>query len=253
MKRLFLSAIMAVMGVCAMAQENTPNTVVVTKTNGETVKYSIEEVKDITFAYEVAAFVQMYAGEPKWANMNVGATAETEYGLYFWWGGTVGHTSDVDNDKYDFSNSNSEITTFGKTNEQLTAAGIIGANGNLTADYDAATVNWGSAYRMPTRAEWKALKDNCTWTWTENYKGSSVNGYLVTGKGDYAKNSIFLPAAGNRYMGSIAEGTHGDYWSATPSSDNVNFAYDLYFNSGLVNPEHYGSRHDGFSVRPVTE
>ena len=44
--------------------------------------------------------------------------------------------------------------------------GYIDSEGNLTPQYDAATVNWGGSWRMPTRAEQQELIDDCTWIWT---------------------------------------------------------------------------------------
>ena len=32
--------------------------------------------------------------------------------------------------------------------------------------YDAATVNLGSDWKMPTKDEFQELLDNCTWEWT---------------------------------------------------------------------------------------
>ena len=54
---------------------------------------------------------------------------------------------------------------------------------------------------MPTKAEWEELlnEDNCTWTWTTDYKGdgSNVAGVIVTSKKvGYTDKSIFLPATG---------------------------------------------------------
>lgn len=46
MKKIIISAIMGLMAVCGMAQE-TPNTVVITKVGGETIKVAIEDVQDL--------------------------------------------------------------------------------------------------------------------------------------------------------------------------------------------------------------
>ena len=70
-----------------------------------------------------------------------------------------------------------------------------------------------------------------------------------TGKGDYASNSVFLPAAGYCYLGRVyVQGDYGYYWSSTPNGSNN--AYDLYFVSGYqcVNGL---DRYDGSSVRAV--
>ena len=172
----------------------------------------------------------------KWACCNVGAESPEGYGDYFAWGETSPKSSCTE----------SNTSTYGLSTSTLQSRGIIDANGNLTAEYDAATANWGSAWRMPTLDETEELRNKCTWEWTTQ---NGVYGRKVTGP---SGNSIFLPAAGCRYDTSLfSVGLEGVYWSATPYSNSYN-AYDLYFRSG-----HYGwygySRYYGHTVRPVSE
>ena len=172
----------------------------------------------------------------KWASCNVGATSPEEYGGYFAWGETT--------TKSDYSSSTSVI--YGLSIEELKSRGIIDANGNLTASYDAATANWGGSWRMPTLDEMEELLDNCTWEWTTQ---NGVYGCKVTGPNG---NSIFLPAAGYRDNTSLyIVGYYGHYWSATPYSNSVK-AYYLYFCSGK---DDWGNlnRYCGHTVRPVSE
>lgn len=171
----------------------------------------------------------------KWASCNVGATSPEEYGDYFAWGETATKSS--------YTESNS--VTYGLSISELESRGIIGSDGNLTAAYDAATVNCGSDWRMPTLDEIEELMDKCTWSWTTQ---NGVNGRKVTGP---SGNSIFLPSAGYRFNASLYDaGSYGGYWSASPYSDN--YACYLYFNSG-----YYGwsidNRDYGRVVRPVSE
>ncbi|MBR3076094.1 MAG: hypothetical protein IKH11_10140, partial [Bacteroidales bacterium] len=80
----------------------------------------------------------------------------------------------------------------------------------LDPEDDAAHVNWGGSWRMPTAEESDELITKCTWTWTTQ---NGVNGRLVTGPNG---KSIFLPAAGLRYdtyLGSA--GSNGYYWSSS--------------------------------------
>ena len=103
---------------------------------------------------------------------------------------------------------------------------------------DAARVNWGGSWRMPTNTELTELRNNCTWTWTTQ---NGVNGYKVTSKGN--GNSIFLPAA---------EGSHGNYWSSSLDADDPYSAWYVYFTSGNVyRVSHY--RRSAFNVRPVCQ
>ena len=171
----------------------------------------------------------------KWAAYNVGASSPEEYGDYFAWGETTTKSS------YKTYNS----VTYGLSTSELESLGIIGSDGNLTADYDAASVNWGSGWRIPTLDEIEELFYNCTWTWTTQ---NGVNGYKVKGSNG---NSIFLPAAGRRHVTDLyGADSYGLYWSATPVSD----IYGAYFNLSLYCYDwSENDRYHGLSVRPVSK
>ena len=173
----------------------------------------------------------------KWATCNVGASAPEEYGNYFAWGETsTKEMYDVDN-----------CPTQGLGKSELQSQGYIDSEGNLTPQYDAATVNWGGSWRMPTYGELRELNKKCTWEWinTNDFKG-----YKVTGPNG---NSIFLPAAGYRNGSSLYDaGSYGDYWSSTPNDDNDYYAYLLVFKFDLHDMYDF-NRLNGQSVRPVLE
>ena len=172
----------------------------------------------------------------KWASCNVGADSPEEYGDYFAWGETT--------TKSGYFSSNS--VTYGLSISELESRGIIDADGNLAAEYDAATANWGNDWRMPTKAEQDELRTECDWEWT---KMNSVIGYKVTGPNG---NSIFLPAAGYRRLTSLYDaGSGGYYWSATPGSYS-NEAYFLDFDWGDYDWND-SWRYYGAAVRPVSE
>lgn len=172
----------------------------------------------------------------KWANCNVGAESPEEYGSYFAWGETE--------EKSSYTSDNS--VTYGLSTSELESRGIIGSDGNLTAEYDAATANWGGDWRMPTLDEMKELINNCSWSWTTQ---NGVNGYKVTGSNG---NSIFLPAAGYRYRSSLLNaGSSGYYWSASPYSSSYG-ACNLCFSSDYFDWLSYYCYY-GHAVRPVSE
>ena len=187
--------------------------------------------------------VQLWEGGPYWADRNIGAKKPEGYGLYFWWGDTTGHRPG-----YNFYYDNSAIYTYGKSVAELQSAGWVTSSGVLAPSHDAAHVKWGGAWRMPTDAEFSALTNNCDWTWTTQ---SGVNGYVVRGRGAYASNSIFLPAAGFGLRTSLSRsGSYGNFWSSVPYSDSY-CAYVLLFNSGNHYTNGNYSRFLGQSVRPV--
>ena len=173
----------------------------------------------------------------KWANYNVGATKPEEYGGYYAWGEI--------SPKYSYIESNS--VTYGLSYSELKSRSIIGSDGNLTAEYDAARANWGGDWRMPTTSEQRELFNKCSWQWTSL---NGVKGYRVTGPNG---NSIFVPAAGYRDGTSLVNlGLYGAYWSFTPYESNSNNAYYLYFDSGSCGWSD-SCRDYGQSVRPVCE
>ena len=142
--------------------------------------------------------VQLWEGGPYWAETNIGADEPWDYGLYFWWGDTVGYSriggkwvaSDGSASDYSFDRSN---TTWNKSLSQLQEEGYVTEDGILAPEHDAAKVKWGGAWRMPTKEEIDALVRNCEF---ESVTTNGITGYLVRGKGDFASASIFLPAAG---------------------------------------------------------
>ena len=172
----------------------------------------------------------------KWATCNVGASSPEEFGDHFAWGEIEPKL------RYDYDNS----SIWDVSVSELESRGIIGSDGNLTADYDAASVNWGSGWRMPTRDEIEELINNCTWTWTTQ---NGVSGCKVKGSNG---NSIFLPAAGHREGTGFSLSSGGIYWSATVGDWYT--GHTLYFASHLVGG--YVGSDDccfGNTVRPVSE
>ena len=158
-----------------------------------------------------------------WATCNVGASSPDEYGYFFSWGETKPKV------KYRCGYYNE----YGK---------IV-----LELSDDAAYVNWGANWRMPTKEELDELRAECTWTWCSS---KSVNGYIVTGLNG---NSIFLPAAGNRQeSNSFNTGLLGEYWSSSIYDDIYmkGSAYFLSFTSVYKGCEN-GAYDSGRSIRPV--
>ena len=219
----------------------------------------------VTIAEDNLGGVQLWEGGPYWAECNVGATKPEEYGYYFWWGDTVGYTRSggtwndgsysgvtwVSSTGQQMSSSpftSSSCPTYGKNDAALQSAGYIDSTGNLVAAHDAATAHLGAPWRMPTDAEFAALIKNCTTTWITT---NGVSGRLVTGKGNYANRSIFLPAAGYGIDSRLRyPGSYGNDWSSTPHSDSSYLALDLYFISDHFNRSN-DNRYCGQSVRPV--
>jgi hypothetical protein len=197
--------------------------------------------------------VQLWEGGPCWATTNIGAEKPEDYGYYFWWGDTIGYKRG--NDKWvasdgsnsDFSFNSSNTPTYDKDISTLKSEGWITADNMLAPEHDAAHVQWGENWRIPTDQEFDDLNNKCDWTWTTI---NGVRGYIVSGRGEYSSNSIFFPCAG--YGNGILlnnAGSHGYYWSSVPYSES-NVVQYLDLSSG----HHYTGRnlpYRGHFVRPV--
>lgn len=192
----------------------------------------------------------------KWATCNVGATKPEDYGDYFAWGETEpksiynwstykymqeGYSDYEHVTKYTFEDGLASSYWYDNyIYVGTTVDGVTYKNKTvLDPEDDAAHVNWGGDWRMPTLEEQYELLTICTWTWITS---GDVNGYVVTGPNG---NSIFLPCGHNR---SSFE-REGNYWANScgrysGEAHCLCFYSDSYWTSSL-------NRFVGFSVRPV--
>ena len=155
-----------------------------------------------------------------WATCNVGAKKPSDCGKFFQWGDTKGYTkSQVGKDKQ-FTWSDYK---FG-TSPNFTKYTTTGAT--LELEDDAAHVHMGGDWHMPTPTQIQELLNNTTNTWTTQ---DGVNGRLFTSKKDGSK-SIFIPAAGNAWDGSVrSSGGSGGVWSSMLSMEYVDYGQRLFF------------------------
>ena len=181
----------------------------------------------------------------KWASRNIGANSVEGYGDYFAWG------------EVEPKESYSEATyQYGSQS--------LGNNYDISGTQnDAAVVNWGGLWRMPTKAEMLEMKESCNWTWS-NING--VNGYIVTG---ISGNKIFLPSAGMIEGNNVIYSSNGGtYFTSTMEGDRSLYIWTLYWQhdgydinvSSRENAywrfngtyERATRRHIGRTIRPVT-
>lgn len=183
----------------------------------------------------------------KWATCNIGATKPEEYGLYFAWGETQGYSGITDTKKFNWADyklcggSSSTLTKYNNNSS-------YGAIDTLTTleQVDDVAYQSDKMCRMPTKADFEELTANTTSVW-ETLNG--VNGRRFTSKTN--GNSIFVPAAGSCYDGSVNDvGSYGDLWCSSLYESDSRGGWFLGFDSSGVNV--YGSyRRDGLSVRAV--
>lgn len=166
----------------------------------------------------------------KWATCNLGANKPWEFGDYFRWG---------------------EIHPYQCASKSFKETPLT-----LPLYADAAHVNWGIPWRMPTEQDFNELLTKCMWKWGILH---GVQGCIVSGLNG---NSIFLPAAGTGQDDWIAKFIFrklgilqcGVYWSST---SNVDKKYSSDCVCGLIIESNrymvgreYG-RFFRYSIRPV--
>ena len=226
----------------------------------------------------------------KWAKMNVGASSEKEAGLYFAWGETTGYTASqvgTDDGKKAFSPSDYKWAEDGGST--ITKYNASDKKTHLELTDDAAHVNWGGDWHMPTKEQYiELLKETknglaidegafIEYAWsdrdgysTETETTATISGWNTPGflffkrdvsninaaitNGDY----LFIPAAGNCGGGEVGDGG-GFVWASALGSEYVEGAWSFGFNSYTVvyvvakakAGVSSGGRCYGFSVRGV--
>lgn len=218
-----------------------------------------------------------------WATMNVGATKETDYGLYFAWGETEGYTAEqvgVDKQfswadyKFNPSGDGATFTKYTSTDNKVV----------LDAEDDAAAVNMGGDWHMPNREQCIELFKGTTngfvtnagtftqYAWNDANSSSSptsttaaISGWDTAGyfffKNTYtsvtdaitAEDYLFIPAAGYCGGGEVDDvGVSGSVWASALYSESVENAWLFYFGSGGAGVSSLDDyRFSGQSVRGV--
>ena len=184
----------------------------------------------------------------KWASCNIGATTPEEYGSHYAWG----ETTSKDNyswTTYKYANGAEDKLTKYCSEARYGNNGFTDNKTVLEPEDDAAHVNWGGAWRMPTVAEWNELLENCTWTWTTQ---NGIKGYKASSKTN--GNVVFFPATGYRGSNLWDVGSHGYYQSSSSAVPNRQWILFFDHYSSVYVIVHYGNgiQYDwGLAVRPV--
>ena len=213
--------------------------------------FGVQEVGDVTFSEDDANNEHEWVdlGLPsgtKWATMNVGASRPEDYGSYFAWGETQ-PKNEYNCGTYKWCKGSDDTMTRYCIQSSYGYNGFTDNLTELLPEDDAATVNWGGSWCMPTFTQIEELLDNCSCYWTTL---NGVKGTLVTGPNS---NTIFLPAAGYRDGTTIrSTGSDCEYWSSSndPEEDESG-AYGISVDAYMCDWLYFFSREFGRSVRPV--
>lgn len=206
-----------------------------------------------------------------WADKNIGAATPEDAGLYFQWGDTQGYTAeqvgfgggkkyfDWSDYKWSVDGSSSNFSKYNAADSKTV----------LDPEDDAAHVNMGGNWRMPTFDECKELfmntdvylvqtddkeihgtesqnDDNGYFIqWDEKPTLSTFKGIKFYKKGD-KQTYLFVPASGNFNQGSVINvGVNGYLWSASLNSQLFSRAWSSWFNGVMPgvgnNIRYYGN------------
>lgn len=190
-----------------------------------------------------------------WATCNIGANSPEEYGGYYAWGETETKLS------YGWS-TYKWCKGSARTLTKYCCESTYGYNGytddltELEMEDDAAYVNWGPAWRMPSKEQFAELRNSENTTW-ELTTLNGVSGWKYTSVRN--GNSIFLPQGGGGLYTSSRD--TGYYWTRTYrttvySNSNNNNCYAVIY---LIYTENdqlgtgASSREKRANIRPVRQ
>ena len=187
-----------------------------------------------------------------WATCNVGAEKPEEFGGYYSWGETKTKEGNYEPGDYKWCvytpDPFSLLYTKYCTTKDRGYEGFTDGKTKLEDEDDAAHVNWGGKWFMPTEADALELKNNCSVAVATR---NGVLGFEMTS----LKNgkSIFFPKTGTMNYGYVQNAAIYNC-SETPA-DNSATAYILDFSDASYRDEVLmvgeGGRTSGRSVRPV--
>ena len=209
----------------------------------------------------------------KWAKCNVGAATEDEAGQYFQWGDTQGYTAEQIGDgagqkffawsdyKFSIGGSSSNFSKYNETDSKKV----------LDPEDDAAHVNMGSGWRMPTNEDFSELLLNTDfylvlneggeikgkpitpsrWKWDAPVTDGTFRGIKFYHKGD-KQIYMLIPAAGSAGGGRIGTVGRGfDLWGSSVSSvTNSGIRFNAGPTSGSITSS---QRFSGFPVRGIMD
>ena len=201
-------------------------------------------------------WVQLWSNGPKWATINVGQTL-LDYNL-----APLTSTADLSDvvspyytvnvgGLYCWGNTENRRQSRTNTNHSTNGSDI-----QYTSD-DIAKNIWGPNWQMPTCSQMNEVSSHCDFSFGDHPSAvSNIIGTTVTGRDDYAGNTMFLPAGGvtvvSENNGQVsAQGSNGTYWSSTRYPHSNVYGASIYNNNGTyINFSDCGFT-DGRSVRAI--
>ena len=213
---------------------------------GKSIDVAVEDVKIMQLANGHEYVDLGLPSGTMWATCNVGADKPEDSGLLFQFGRVDGYKYGDENHKFRTFEQNTQDT--GDEYIPVTTSGkVYKANDILDLDDDAAHVNMGGIWKMPTKDELQELIDNTTHK-VETING--INGVLFTSKNN--GHQLFIPICG--YWSeddNFLNENDINVWSSQVYPSDVSDAYTLYCYSSGNAIIYYDHRSYAYSVRGV--
>ena len=181
----------------------------------------------------------------RWATTNIGARKPYDYGTYFAW-------AEVESKKF-FSSGNYKYGNGNPYTKYEPREWYPTKDGRkvLEPGDDAASVNWGNGWRMPTNKEMEELITCCTWEWTTV---NGVYGAKVYSKAEGLEDQyIFLPASGCIDGNEPLDiGENVQFWTSNPNGVSAYHCQMFKVDDTKDIPLNmYSNRCLGMTIRPV--
>lgn len=213
---------------------------------------SSNQISIMSKALNVPEFVDLdLSSGNKWMKCNIGAKKETDYGLYFQFGDTVGYSAEDMKTRATWENcpGNGGKSTASSTDLNAWESKYIDNDTDyLKPCVDAAYVHTNGVARIPTYNDCIELIEETDSEFVTNFNGSNINGFKCMSKKDHSKY-IFLPVSGVILNGRIFNETSALWSARTYSAVNVR---TIVFNN---NNEEIGyatcGRNSGLCIRGI--
>lgn len=149
----------------------------------------------------------------KWASFNLGASKPEEYGNKYAWGEVVPKDEYYTWQNYKWGDGSQDELTKYNPYYNCGYNGYWDSLTTLEPEDDAAFVNLGGKWRMPTKTDFEELLSNCS-----SYKDTknNVSGLVFEASNG---NSIFLPAS---------SGSFTSYWTSSLYESSPYYAHTMY-------------------------
>ena len=144
-----------------------------------------------------------------WANCNLAAKQEEDYGAYYAWGDPTGKLWSADGIGYNSKGYTWRSEDYGGVNPPTDISGT---------ELDIVAMNWEDGWRLPTYEEAKELRDKCQWKLRSH---GDIKWFEVIGPNG---NSIVMPLTGlfsddlggdRFHKGPYGVNQTGYYWTST--------------------------------------